>query len=180
MIHAKTYKDNFLKYLIFEMILVGFTTALMLAVWQFYSMINTDANINTDNYGDTLKNPMFFIAICVFPAIGSILFILLYRKRNYIVGWKSDKEKVQIVIRGLFRSSIETVEINKTDVQVVPFKDPKFIIVPQYQGYRIVDKLTGRKFDFVSNNFIWETQIADKVLIFHLLKMLEEEQVKDY
>jgi hypothetical protein len=161
--YASNYKENYLIYLIFEILLVGLTTAIMLVCFIFYITLKADTDTGSRSSDYLFSHPLLYSALCILPALASVLFIGVFRKRNYIVGWKIDNYEIQIAIRGLRRSNIETVILNQSDVRISKFEDQGFLIVPKYKGYRLKDSISMRTFDFVVNNFIWEKQIRDRV-----------------
>jgi hypothetical protein len=151
--------------------MVAVTTGVMLACTIFYlvsqSARRTDVLINL-----LFNNPWSYFLVCLIPAILSALFVVFFRRRNYIVGFKLDEDYIYLQVRGLSFKSFENVTIKRSDAKITKFEDPSFLIVPRYKGYKIYDQSSVRKFEFVSNNFIWEKQIKDKVFISQLLNFL--------
>lgn len=172
MIVSKTYNENYFSYLIFEILMVSLATGLLVGCLIFYSLGRSESRWGADNLSFLLSNFWILILKCAVPALLSALVVVFNRKRNYIVGWKSEKDSVHLIIRGLSKSSIETVVFSKTDAEIRKFEDQAFLIIPRYKGYRIIDKTSGRKFEYVSNNFIWEKQIKDNILILKLLELM--------
>jgi hypothetical protein len=106
------------------------------------------------------------------PSVDLTNFCFFYRRRNYVVGFKDDNEHIYLQVRGLSTKSFEELTIKRIDAKITKFEDPAFLIVPRYKGYRILDQSSGRKYEYVSNNFIWEKQIKDNILISKLLELM--------
>jgi len=169
MIASKTYKESYISYLMFEIFMVAITTGIMIACFVFYAGVNS-AKRGPGLIDFLINDGSIYLIISVIPAFISVIFVLFYRRRNYIVGFKVDEEYIHMQVRGLSTKSLKEITIKRSDSKISKFEDPAFLIVPRYKGYRIIDQSTGRKFEYVSNNFIWEKQIKDNILI---LKMLE-------
>lgn len=173
MIVSKTNKENYITYLIFEIFMVALATGLLVGCTLFYLLGRSESkNNNNHALSYLLTNFWVYFIICVVPAVLSALFVVYYRRRSYIVGIKADVENIFLQVRGLSSNSLDTIVINRSDAKITKFEDPAFLIVPRYKGYRIIELSSGRKFEFVSNNFIWEKQIKDNILISKILELM--------
>ena len=169
MIVSKTYRENYFSYLIFEILIVSLATGLLVGCLIFYSLGQSESRWGADNLSFLLSNFWILILISAIPALLSGLVVVYFRRRSYIVGFKADVENIILQVRGLSSKSMDTIVIKRSDARITKFEDPAFLIVPRYKGYRIMEQSSGRKFEFVSNNFIWEKQIKDNVHICQLL-----------
>jgi len=175
MIVSKTYRENYISYLMFEIFMVAITTGIMIACIVFYiaaASIGRRGKGNPFLINFLVDNGWVYLLLCVIPALISLIFVLFYLRRKYIVGFKADEEYIHMQVRGLSIKSLKEVTIKRSDSKISKFEDHAFLIVPRYKGYRIFDQSSGRKFEYVSNNFIWEKQIKDNILILKLLELM--------
>lgn len=165
---SKTRKENYLGYLLFELVMVFALTFVATGVIVFYLTGKSDLRKYdhkiTGNKLETLTdNPLLFAAICLVPALIALSFVVYYRNRNYIVGYQFDAERseLSLLVRNLTSKGLQTILIPYASVAVRKFTERKILFNARYQGIRIT--FSGKHYDFVTNNFIWETQPRERI-----------------
>lgn len=166
MTSSRTKSENYINYLIFEVFLSFLITFLGVAIIVFYFAGRSDNRRDTQNLETLFDSPFLYISICAIPALIAVTFLLYFRNRNFIVGYQFDEKKrvLSLLIRGLKKSSLRTVDVDFKNVSVHDLRERKFLFNARYEGLTLtVVDTKSIKYDFVANNFIWEEQIRERV-----------------
>lgn len=180
MITSRTKNENYLGYLILEIIMVAVITFLGTAFLVFYLAGRSDNRNKTHRLEYLFDHPAIFGLICIAPAILAIGSVLYFRNRNYIVGYAFDDDTkiLKISYRGVLSKTIKQVTLPYEKLETVPFSEKKVLFNQAYKGIRILMKEQELKLDFVTNNFIWEKQPRERVYFLEELKRIEQIQAK--
>ncbi|MES2556110.1 MAG: hypothetical protein V4604_08165 [Bacteroidota bacterium] len=165
MITSRTKNENYLAYLLLEIIMVGVITFVGMAIIVFYSLGKSDNRRNTDRLEYLFDNPVVFGALCLIPTLIAVGFLLVVRNRNYIVGYQFDHENKLLTLqyRGLRKKSLRTTEVAFNAFYSQPFRERKVLTNQPSKGTSIILKDQNLQLDFVVNNFIWEQQPRERV-----------------
>jgi hypothetical protein len=113
--------------------------------------------------------------ICFLPALLAVALLLVFRNRNYIIGYHFDDENNTLVLkyRGLANKALKDISVPYRDVNTIDFSEKKFLFNQTYKGKSIVMKNENLTLDFVINNFIWEDQPRERIHFMHELKRIK-------
>lgn len=172
MTHSSTRNENYLGYLVIEMILVMVLTsgAAMLMLLFGLGKMGSRSDFSMLDY--LLTNPIVFGLICVSVGLVAVGFLLKYRNRKYVVGYLFDDGEACLVVehRTLWSKTSEQVSLPFSQLNVTDFTEKKFLFNQAYEGKRLSLQDQNLKLDFVTSNFIWEEQRNDRI---HFLEELE-------
>lgn len=176
MITSKTKNENYLSYLILEIIMVTVITFLGVAFVVFYFTGKSDTKTKTTYLMYLLDNPMIYGFICLLPALLAIIILLYLRNRNYIIGYQfEDSSKtLHLKYRGLLNKLSKDISIPYNEISTKDFSEKKFLFNQTYKGKSIIIKEINLKIDFVTNNFIWENQPREKVFFLQELQRIKK------
>lgn len=165
MIISKTTKENYLAYLIFEIIMVTIITFLAVAFSLFYITGKTDSRQNSNTLGYLFEHPWIYGLICFLPALLAVAVLLIFRNRNYIIAYAFDdvSNTLKLKYRGLINKNLIVLSIPYDELQIKDFNEKKFLFNQTYKGKSIVLKNPPITVDFVTNNFIWEEQPRERI-----------------
>lgn len=177
MITSKTKNENYLGYLILEIIMVTIITFMGVAFVVFYFTGRIDSRHDSRNLQYLFDNPWMYGFICFLPALLAVVLLLVFRNRNYIIGYYFDDESNMLVLkyRGLVNKALKDISVPYSDVNTKDFSEKKFLFNQTYKGKSIVMKNANLTLDFVTNNFIWEDQPRERIHFMH-----ELERIKTY
>lgn len=177
LIYSKTKDENYLAYLIMELISVFIITGVLIGMIVFYAVGRSDARYNTNHSLLLFDHPKIYIFICVIPALIAMGLVVIFRNRNYVVGYRFNNELEILILsyRGLLKKENKTIEVLYSDLRVKDFKELNFLFNQANRGKRVIINKTQLRLDFVSNNFIWENQPREKVHFLRELRRLEKE-----
>ena len=172
MTRSKTKNENYLGYLILEIIMVTVITFMGVAFVVFYATGKSDSRSKTQNLKSLFDNPFVFGIICTLPALLAVGSLLFFRNRNYIVGYLFDDHSNQLLLeyRGILTKGSKEIRIPYDEICTKDFNERKILFNQTYKGKSVIIEGKKLKLDFVTNNFIWEDQPREKV---HFLKELE-------
>lgn len=159
MIRSHSRTENFLVYLLMEILMAAIITFLGTAIIVFYGVGKSDTRRNTQNLESLFDSPIIYLLICVIPAIIVVITLLYFRNRNYIVGYLFDNDKRILLLeyRGL-RKKLMKVSYHFDEIIITPFQEKKIIMNQPSKGLSILLRKDQLSLDFISNNFIWEKQ----------------------
>lgn len=165
MISSRTKNENYLAYLVFEIIMVGAITFIGTALIVFYGLGKSDSRGNTNRLDYLFDHPVVFAAICLVPTFIALGCLLYFRNRNYIVGYHFDHHNKLLTLeyRGLRKKSLRTVEVPFGAFYALPFQERKVLSNQPAKGKSIMIGDKNLQLDFVTNNFIWEQQPREKL-----------------
>lgn len=169
---SKTKNENYLAYLILEILMVAVITFLGVAILVFYTTGKSDTRSKTQKLEYLFDNPLIFASICILPTLLAVAALLYFRNRNYIVAYLFDDNLDHLLLkyRGLVNKTSKDISIPYEEVWSRDFSERKFLFNQTYMGKRVIIERQDLKLDFVTNNFIWEEQPREKI---HFLKELE-------
>ena len=163
---SRTKNENYISYLVLELLLSFLITFLGVAIIVFYIVGRMDSRRDTQQLETLFDTPFLYVSVCTIPALIAVAFLLYFRNRNFIVGYHFDEENkvLNLLVRGLRKSSVRPVSVPFRDISVHNLRERKFLFNARYEGLTltVVDTIVT-KYDFVSNNFIWENQIRERV-----------------
>ncbi len=164
-IASRTKNENYLGYLIFEIIFVGAITFIGTGLLVFNGLGRSDVRNDHKNLDDLFENPLLFALICLLPALLAVGSLLYYRNRNYIVAYLFDEatKKLTLQHRGILSKKINQISIPFEEIESNDFSERKIFVNQTYKGKSIQKKGENPKLDFVTNNFIWEKQPREKL-----------------
>ena len=174
---SKTKNENYLCYLILEIIMVTIITFIGVAFVVFYFLARSDSRHDSKNLQYLFDNPWMYGLICSLPALLAVALLLIFRNRNYIIGYHFDDESNTLVLkyRGLVNKSLKDTNVPYRAINIQDFSEKKFLFNQTYKGKSIVMKNANLTLDFVTNNFIWEDQHRERIHFLH-----ELERIKNY
>jgi len=177
MTSSKTKHENYLGYLILEIIMVTIITFIGVAFVVFYFIGKIDSKQNSRNLQYLFDNPWMYGFICFLPALLAVALLLVFRNRNYIIGYHFDDESNMLVLkyRGLANKALKDISVPYREINTKDFSEKKFLFNQTYKGKSIVMKNANLTLDFVTNNFIWEDQPRERI---HFMQELE--RIKNY
>ncbi|HLP56621.1 MAG TPA: hypothetical protein VK151_16410 [Fluviicola sp.] len=175
MITSRTKNENYLAYLFFEILMVGVITFIGTALIVFYSTGRSDTRHDTRKLDYLFDNPFVFGIICLIPALIAVAFLLYFRNRNYIVGYRFDHQNKLLMLeyRGLRKKSLSTIEVGFDHFSIKPFTERKIFANQPLKGTSIMVADKNLQLDFVTNNFIWEKQPRERVAFLEELGGME-------
>ncbi|MFM2228539.1 MAG: hypothetical protein RL664_1882 [Bacteroidota bacterium] len=178
MTESKTKNDNYIGYLILELLLTGIFTFLVTALGIFYGSLKSDVKNDSDLLLDLLGDPLSYTLICLVPSLVAILFLLFYRNVNYIIGFEFNESEQFLTLRyrRLFRKETNDIQIPYFKISTIPLKEKKIFFNFSNKGMRFSVPNSTLKLDFVSNNFIWEYQPRSRVYFLEELERIENNQ----
>lgn len=164
-ITSRTKNENYLGYLIFEIIFVGAITFIGTGLLVFNGLGRSDVRNDHKNLDDLFENPLLFALICLIPAAIGVGSVLYFRNRNYIIGYLFDDTSKQLTVqhRGILSKKINQISIPFEEIESNDFSERKIFVNQTYKGKSIRKKGEKIKLDFVTNNFIWEKQPREKL-----------------
>lgn len=170
-ISSKSRNDNFIIYLIFEIIMVAVVTFIAIGFLTFYIFGRLDSRGNSNFLERLFETPLLFGSICIVPAVFGVLCILYLRSRNYIVAYSfNDAENfLKLEYRGVIKKETKEIEIDYSNLIVKGFKERKVLFNQSYKGISF-DIGERKTIDFVSNNFIWEKQPRERKAFMQQIK----------
>ena len=165
MITARTKNENFLHYLIMEIIMVAVVTFIGVAFMIFYFSGRSDNRTNTNKLQYLFDHPFIFFLLCFLPVVVGVSFLLYFRNRNYIVGYLFDHDKklLSLLYRKISNKHLYTMDISFQDVLISDFNERKILFNQTYKGKTLKTQGTNQQLDFVTNNFIWEEDPRKKM-----------------
>lgn len=175
MIVSKTRGENYVSYLLIELILLFVITFIGTGLIVFYGLLFVNPSGGGLSLKNIFDNPLIYTGICVAPALVTLFFALHSRNRSYIVGFRFDdeREELELMIRNLRASSLHTVRVPYTSIFSQRFAERRILFNARYQGIRL---FVGRnRYDFVANNFIWETQPRERIAFTEQLEQIGSE-----
>jgi hypothetical protein len=174
---SKTKNENYLGYLILEIIMVSIITFMGVAFFLFYFIGRIDSRHDSRNLQYLFDNPWIYGFICFLPALLAVALLLNFRNRNYIIGYHFDDESHTLVLkyRGLVNKALKDISVPYREINTKDFSEKKFMFNQTYKGKSIVMKNEKLTLDFVTNNFIWEEQPRERI---HFIQELE--RIKNY
>lgn len=175
MVRSQTQNENYISYLMMELIMAAVLTFIGAGLIIFYVAGKSETRSDSGILKYLFDNPFYLILLCLVPVIIAIGTLLYFRNRNYIIGYKFDYDngKLAIEYRGLGKK-IYSEEIDFENLLVSKFHELKILMNQRYRGVRIKQVDKPLKLDFVSNNFIWEKQIRKKIEFLRELEQLEK------
>lgn len=178
MTESKTKHDNYIGYLILELLLTGIFTFLVTALGIFYGSLKSDVKNDSDHLLDLLGDPLSYSLICLIPTLVAIVFLLSYRNVNYIIGFEFNEPEQFLTLRyrRLFRKDNNDIQIPYSEISTIPLKEKKFFFNFSNKGKRFSVPNSILKLDFVTNNFIWEYQPRSRVYFLEELERIENNQ----
>src|SRR5690606_29791766 len=110
MVISITKNNNYIMYIIFEIVLTSIVTFLGIGLFIFFLLIRSKS---TETLLNLLENPLLFALIILIPVLLGTLFIFYKRSRNYIVGYEfnSDKNNIALSYRTLFTKESIIIEL---------------------------------------------------------------------
>lgn len=174
---SKTQSENYLGYLILEIIMVMVITFLGVAFIVFYALGRADSKGKSHFLEYLFDHPLIFGVICILPAIVAVASLLYFRNRNYIVGYLFDDESAQLTLkyRGILNKSAKLICIPYEKLRTKQFSERKLLFNQTYKGKRIFMNHMNLNLDFVSNNFIWEEQPREKISFLEELERIQNQ-----
>lgn len=174
LVKSKTQNENYLSYLVFELLMVATITFVAVGLIIFYMAGKSDSRSGEHKVESLFDNPAYFALLCLIPVTISVALLIRFRNRNYIVGFEFDHEKRHLLLRYrvLLSRSLEEITVSFDEFECMELKELKFMFNEAYRGTTILVKSDNLRLDFISNNFIWETQPREKRLFFEELKKI--------
>jgi hypothetical protein len=175
MTESKTKNDNYIGYLILELLLTGIFTFLVTALGIFYGSMKSDVRHNSDHLLELLRAPINYGLICLVPSLIAAGFLLYYRNANYIIGFEFNESEQLLTLRyrRLFRKTTSDIQIPYSNLSISNLKEKKFYFNIASKGKRFAVPNSELKLDFVTNNFIWEYQPRSRVFFLEELERIE-------
>lgn len=130
----------------------------------FYILMKSSKR-NKDLIVYFFESPLLYGVLMAIPGLIALTIVLINRNRKFIIGFEFDDNLrvLKLLVRKLKKTKIQTVELNYDSISVKEFMEKKYIVNQQYKGVSISSELQSEKYDFVSNNFIWEMQPREKI-----------------
>ena len=177
MTSSKTKDENYLAYLIMEIIMAAVITFIGTALVVFYITGKSDVRKKTDQLEYLFDNPLIYGAICILPALLAVTSLLYFRNRNYIVGYQFDDDSNTLFLkyRGLVNKVSKDIAIPYNEVRTKDFSERKVLFNQTYKGKSVLIEGNKLKLDFVTNNFIWEEQPREKIRFLEELARIKKQ-----
>ena len=155
MMVSSTKSDNYISYLLAEIVLVSSITFIGAAFIIFYAVGKSDVRTGGDNLSTFTDSPAFYACICLIPVLITVSTLIHFRNRNYIVAYSFDHDlQVLRLEHRKLSKPVSEFRIPFSELEVRKFQERKILVNQTYSGATIVNE--GVKYDFVTNNFIWE------------------------
>ena len=155
MIISKAYKENFFKYLIFEIIFAFVLMLTSVGLMLFWILLNQDSKRGTHYFEFFFENPINLSFVCLPPAILLVCFIFITKNKTFqVVGFELDNEKWYFLIKKINNNSIQRLTLVKNDSNVLK-------ITPK--GYKIFNEKT--EIYFFTDGFVWENHVREKIYL---------------
>jgi len=176
MIRSRTYKENYISYLAFEIALTFVLTFVAAGIVVFYSAGKSDARHHGHQLDYFSDNFPVYAFLCAAPALIAVAVILRNRNRNYIVGYAFDdnRKELSLLVRKLKAASLRTLTVGYTELKTEAFTEKKVFFNERYHGLSLVT--SSGKLDLVRNNFIWEKQPRERIAFLDKIAEIEEQQ----
>jgi hypothetical protein len=100
------------------------------------------------------SNPLLYLTVCLLPTLMMLIMVYLKQKRTYIVGFEFLDSSMNLIVRKNSSSSIQVLNFFNTEIFAETIKERGFIFISRKEGIRFV--VNGDKYDFITNNFLWE------------------------
>jgi heme/copper-type cytochrome/quinol oxidase subunit 2 len=177
MVRSKISKQNFLKLMLLEMLMVLIVTFLGTGLFFMFVMLKTDTRNEKNNFEYFIENPFVLVPICLIPAIICIIYIAIVKNKQFIVGFEIDRNSktFKFEYRNLFSKKINFLSFQFDQVTINPFFDKNLLFVYGLKGIRFDSKSSNLSLFFISNNFIWEEQVNDKRYFLTEIEFIENE-----